>query len=108
MEGVQDHIVTTHHGKETPYAMWQALTNMFQNSNNHRKLALKDKLRNIKMQKNDTIQQYLIMFTQVCDELLGVGVIVSYDDLVSLALLGPPKSWHSYQDLVNGREKLPN
>ena len=27
--------------------------------------------------------------------------------MVSLALLGLPKSWHSYQDSVNGREKLP-
>jgi len=27
---------------------------------------------------------------------------------VSLALLGLPKSWHNYQDSVNGREKLPN
>ena len=26
---------------------------------------------------------------------------------MSLALLGLPKSWHSYQDSVNGREKLP-
>ena len=29
------------------------------------------------------------------------------EDLVSLALLGLPKSWHSYQDFVNGQEKLP-
>jgi hypothetical protein len=35
-----------------------------------------------------------------------VGIIVTADDLVSLALLGLPKSWHSYQDSVNGREKL--
>ena len=27
--------------------------------------------------------------------------------LVSLALLELPKSWHSYEDSVNGREKLP-
>ena len=27
---------------------------------------------------------------------------------MSLALLGLPKSWHSYQDSVNGREKLPD
>ena len=26
---------------------------------------------------------------------------------MSLALLGLPKSWHSYDDSVNGREKLP-
>jgi hypothetical protein len=60
------------------------------------------------MQKNDTIPQYLSRFTQVHDELGGVGVNVAEDDLVSLALLGLPKSWHSYQDSVNGREKLPN
>jgi len=35
-----------------------------------------------------------------------VGVTVDDEDLVSLALLGLPKSWHSYQDSVNGREKL--
>jgi len=28
--------------------------------------------------------------------------------MVSLALLDLPKSWHSYQDSVNAREKLPN
>ena len=27
---------------------------------------------------------------------------------MSLALLGIPKSWHSYQDYVNGRENFPN
>ena len=27
--------------------------------------------------------------------------------MVSLALLGLPKSWHSYRDSVNGREKFP-
>jgi len=27
LEGVQDHIVSSLHGKETPYSMWKALTN---------------------------------------------------------------------------------
>jgi hypothetical protein len=36
-----------------------------------------------------------------------VGITVDVDDLVSLALLGLPKSWHSYQDSINGRGKLP-
>jgi hypothetical protein len=38
----------------------------------------------------------------------SVGIIVADDDLVSLNLLGLPKSWNSYQDFVNGREKLPD
>ena len=36
-----------------------------------------------------------------------MGVTVDDEDLVSLDLLGLPKSWHSYQESVNGREKLP-
>ena len=36
-----------------------------------------------------------------------MGVTVDDEDLVSLALLGLLKSWHSYQVSANGREKLP-
>ena len=68
---------------------------------------LKDKLRNIKMEKGDSIAKYLTKFTQCRDELGSVGVTVEDEDMVDLALLGLPKAWHSYQDSVNGREKLP-
>ena len=61
LEGVKDHIVSSFHGKETPYAMWNALTYLFQNSSDHKKLALKDKLKNFKME----------------DELGSVGVTVA-------------------------------
>ena len=108
VEGVRDHIVSSIHGKATPYAMWKALTYLFQSSSDHRKLAQKDKLRKIKMEKGDTILKYLTKFVQCRDELGSVGITITDDDLVSLALLGLPKSWHSYQDSVNGREKLPD
>eukprot|EP00253_Pinus_taeda_P006996 PITA_06996 len=107
LEGVKDHIVSSLHGKATPYLMWKSLTELFQSKSDQRKLALKDKLRNIKCEKGDSIPKYLTKFTQCRDELGSVGVTVDDEDLVSLALLGLPKSWHSYQDSVNGREKLP-
>jgi hypothetical protein len=47
-------------------------------------------------------------FFQCWDELGSVGIKVVDDDLVSLALLGIPKNWHSYQDSVNGRENFPD
>jgi hypothetical protein len=108
LEGVRDHIVSSLHWKVTPYAMWKNLTDQFQNNSDHGKLALKDKLRKIKMEKGDSIPKYLTKFFQCKDELVSVGIIVIDDDLVSSALLGFPKSWHSYQDSVNGREKLPD
>ena len=107
MEGVKDHIVSSLHGKTTPFLMWKALTELFQSISDQRKLALKDKLRKIKMEKNDTIPIYLTKFVHCRDELGSVGINVDEEDLVSLALLGLPKSWHSYEDSVNGREKLP-
>ena len=95
------------HGKATPFAMWKALTDLFQSSNDQRKLALKDKLRKIKKEKGDSIPKYLMKFVHCRDELGSVGITVDDDDLVSLALLRLMKSWHSYEDSVNGQEKLP-
>ena len=82
------------------------MTDLFQSRSNQRKLAFKDKLRKIKMEKGDSIPKYLTKFVQCRDELGSVGVSVDDGDLVSLALLGLLKSWHSYEDSFNGREKL--
>jgi hypothetical protein len=99
LEVVRDHIVSSLHGKTTPHAMWKVLTDLFQNSSDHRKLALKDKLRKIKMEKDDTIPKYLMKFVQCRDELGSVGITVAANDFVSLALLGLPKSWQVIKTL---------
>jgi hypothetical protein len=41
LEGVREHIVSSLHGKFTPYEMWNTLKDLFQNNNDHRKLAQK-------------------------------------------------------------------
>jgi len=107
LEGMKDHIVSSLHGKASPYLMWKALTDLFQSKSDQRKLVLKDKLKNIKCEKGDSMPKYLTKFTQCRDELGSMGVTVNDEDLVSLALLGLPKSWHSYQDSVNNQENLP-
>ena len=73
LEGVRDHIVSSLHGKATPHAMWKTLTDLFQNSSDHRKLALKDKLRKIKMEKGKSIPKYLTKFVQCRDKLGECG-----------------------------------
>ena len=60
------------------------------------------------MEKGDTIKKYLTKFIQCRDELGSVKIIVVDYYLVSLALLGPLKSWHIYQDSINGRDELPD
>jgi len=91
MEGVQDHIFSSLHGKETPFSMWKTLKDLYQNSSNQRKLALKDKLRKIKCEKGDMISTYLNKLTTCRDDLGSVGITTVDDDMVSLVLLGIPK-----------------
>lgn len=55
LEGVGDHIVSNLHGKDTPYVMWQALIDLFQNNSGHMKLELKEMLQKINMEKGNTI-----------------------------------------------------
>ena len=55
LEGVKDHIVSSLHGKASPFLMWKALTDLFQSKSDQRKLALKDKLRNIKMERKEIV-----------------------------------------------------
>ena len=107
LEGVKDHIVSSLHGNSSPLLMWKALIDLFQSKRDQRKSALKDKLRNIKMEKGDSMPKYLTKLIQCRDELGSVGVIVDDKDLVSLALLGLSKSWHSYHDFFSGQGKFP-
>ena len=80
LEGVKDHIVSNIHGKASPFLMWKVLTELFQSKSDQRKLALKDKLRNIKMEKGDSIPKYLTKFLQCRDELGSVWVTVDEED----------------------------
>jgi len=89
---VRDYVVSNIQDKETPFTMWKTLTELFENNNDHRKLNLKEKLRNIRMHKNDSIPQCFSRSTQVLDELGGDGVNVVEYDLVKLSLLGLPNS----------------
>ena len=84
MDGIRDHIFSNIHGQYIMYEMWQVLIDLFQNSSDHRKLALMDKLLNVKMQRIETISQYLGRFIQYCDELGQVGVTIEEEDLVTL------------------------
>lgn len=88
LEGVRDHIVSSLHGKGTPYKICKALTDLFQRKNYHRKFDVKDKLRKIKMEKGESISKYIKKILQCRDELGTVGIPFVADELVSLALLG--------------------
>ena len=68
--------------------MWSALTELFQSSNENRKMVLREKLKSIKMVKGEVCMAYLTRISQVRDELAAVGVVVTGLELVRTTLNG--------------------
>ena len=88
--------------------MWDTLNQLFEAKNENRKLALKDKLHNVKMNKDEGVAFYLTRVAQVKDELAVVGDVIPNLELVRIALKGFTKKWEVFVKCILGREKLSN
>jgi hypothetical protein len=85
-----------------------ALKNLFEAKNENRKMALKDKLHDTKMGKEESVSSYLTRVAQVKNELTVVGEVISDSELVRIALNGFTKEWEVFIKCVVGREHLPD
>ena len=81
---------------------------MLESKNENHKMALKDKLHNVKMNKDEGATSYLTCVEQVKDELETMGDIFPDSELVRIALKGFTKKWDIFVKCIVGREKLPN
>ena len=77
LERVKDHIIHHLFRKKTTQAMWATIIGLYHGSSEARELVLRDKLRNIRMAKSEFVVSYFTRFTQVRDELTGVGETIS-------------------------------
>ena len=59
MDGVKDHLIPHLAEKKTAYDMWDALKQLLGAKNENRKMALKDKLHNVKMTQGESVSSYL-------------------------------------------------
>jgi hypothetical protein len=85
---VKDHLIPHLDEKKTTKEMWDALKNLYEAKNENQKMALKDKLHDTKMGKEESVSSFLTQVAQVKDELVAVGDVISDSKLVRLALKG--------------------
>ena len=88
LDGVKDHLIPHLVEKKTVYDMWDALKLLFEEKNENRKMAFKDKLHNVKMKQGESVTSYLTGMAQVKDELTIVGESISDSDMVRISLKG--------------------
>ena len=108
LDGVKDHVIPHVRGKNHAFEVWEALTNLYQSSNENRKMALRDKMKAIKMKGSESVVTYLSRFTDVRDELAAIGETVAKTELVRTTLHGFPKSWEVFVEGIVARENLPD
>ena len=83
--------------------MWTALTNLYQSSNENRKMVIREKLKSIHMNKGENIPTYLTRITQVHDELRAIGEVIESVELVHTTLNGVTKPWVVFVESVVAR-----
>ena len=62
---LKDHVIPHILSKTHAFQMWDALTELFQSSNENRKMVLREKLKSIKMAKGEVVLSYLTRISQV-------------------------------------------
>ena len=55
LDAVKDHVIPHIVGKANAFEMWASLTKLYQSSNENRKMVLREKLRNIKMNETEKV-----------------------------------------------------
>ena len=108
LDGIKDHRIPHVRGKRYADEMWTTLTNLYQSTNENRKMVLREKLKTIKMGKTDSAAGYLTKITNVKDALAAIGEVIPPTELVWIAVNDLPSSWLNFADGVCARETLPS
>lgn len=108
IDGIKDHLILRLAERKTAKEMWDTLQNLYEAKNENRKMALRDRLHSVKMEKDESVSTYLTRLAQVKDELATVGEVVPESELVRIALNGFTSEWSVFVKCVVGREKLPD
>jgi hypothetical protein len=63
--------------------MFNALVSLYQNENINKKMSLRNKLKSIEMSRSDSVTNYLMKVTQVCDQVAANGEKVANEKLIT-------------------------
>jgi hypothetical protein len=106
-DSIKDHLIPQVSSKNTPKDMFDALTRMYEGKNINRKMNLRTQLKNTKMQKGETIQDYFSRVSQFKEQLEAIGDNLDEDELIMTTLNGLTRPWDAFiQTICARKEKL--
>jgi hypothetical protein len=93
--------------KNNPKEMFEALTRMYEGNNINRKMKLRTQLKNTKMEKGETVQDYLSRVSQFKEQIEAIRENLDQDELIMTNINGIKRPWDSFiQTICARKEKL--
>ena len=65
VDSIKDHLIPQVSSLQTPKAMFDSLTKLFEGKNINQKMTLRNQLKNVKIQNAETIQSYFTRVSQI-------------------------------------------
>jgi hypothetical protein len=104
---VKDHLIPYISHLDSSKKMYDALTNLFSIRNIGQVMSLKNELRDLKMNDDDTITSYFVRISQLRDQLQTIEEIILEKELVNIVLNGLPKTLDAFAASMNTRTEYP-
>jgi hypothetical protein len=107
VDSIKDHLIPYISHLDSSKKMYDALTNLFSVRNIGQVMSLKNELRDMKMNDDDSITSYFVRISQLRDQLQAIEEITSKKELVNIVLNGLPKTWDAFATSMNTRKEYP-
>jgi putative lipoic acid-binding regulatory protein len=107
VDSIKDHLIPYISHLDSSKNMYDALTNLFSVRNIGQVMSLKNELRDMKMNNDDSITSYFVRISQLRDQLQAIGETISEKELVNIVLNGLPKMWDAFVASMNTRKEYP-
>ena len=107
VDSIKDHLIPYISHLDSSKKMYDALKNLFSFINIGQIMSLKNELRDMKMNDDDSITSYLVRISQIRYQLQAIEEIISEKELVNIVLSGLPKMWDAFFASMNTRKEYP-
>jgi hypothetical protein len=104
-DSIKDHLIPQVSSKNTPKEMFDALTRMYEGKNVNWKMNLRTQLKNTKMQKGETVQDYFSRVTHFKEQLEANGDNFDEDELIMTTLNGLTRPWDAFIRTICARKE---
>jgi hypothetical protein len=107
LDSVKDHLIPHISELQIARQMYEALSRLYERKYISQNLALRNQLRNMKMENSEYVSSYLMRVSQIRDQLATIRDVISDKEIVTTTLNGLPTFWIPFVQGVCARSKLP-